>query len=164
MTSKEILLQQMEANFDEANWFVTVKEALKGLSEKQSKETDSSNHTIREIVNHLIFWNERYIDRFKGIEPKILDGKNSVSFSDECADTSDLNWDSLTSKLYEVLEEWKVLLTKADEEKLNSSPFKDRDDIWYLILSNINIHNSYHIGQIVTIRKQQGNWVNENDV
>nr|HMS64937.1 DinB family protein [Ignavibacteria bacterium] len=67
-------------------------------------------------------------------------------------------------KLYEVLEEWKVLLTKADEEKLNSSPFKDRDDIWYLILSNINIHNSYHIGQIVTIRKQQGNWVNENDV
>ena len=71
MTAKEITLQQMEANFNDANWFVTVKEALNGLTEEQSLENDSSNHNIREIVNHLIFWNERYLKRFKGDELKI---------------------------------------------------------------------------------------------
>ena len=159
MTAKEITLQQMEANFNDANWFVTVKEALNGLTEEQSLENDSSNHNIREIVNHLIFWNERYLKRFKGDELKKLEGENSESFTNEWAETSSMKWNSLTEKLYNVLEEWKSLVTTASEEKLTSLSSKDREDSWYLLLSNINIHNSYHIGQIITLRKQHGNWV-----
>lgn len=159
MTAKEIILQQMAANFDNANWFVTIKEALNKLSEEQSFESDSSNHNIREIVNHLIFWNERYLKRFKGDELRKLDGENSESFTNEWAETSSMNLESLKDKLYVVLNEWKLVITASNEAKLTGPISKDRDESWYSLLSNINIHNSYHIGQIVTLRKQQGNWI-----
>lgn len=148
----------MSACFDEESWFVTIEGALKNLDDEQSRLKDNSNHSIREIVNHLIYWNERYLKRFRGAEPGKAAEDNSGTFTDEFADTENMDWKSALKKLYDVFSQMKKFLDEADAEKLNTSPFKGRSENLYILFAHINIHNAYHIGQIVTLRKVHGNW------
>ncbi|MDQ3020234.1 MAG: DinB family protein [Bacteroidota bacterium] len=155
MTTKELFLGQFNACYDEENWFKTLKESLEELTPEQVSWKDgSSNHSIFQLVHHLIFWNERYLFRFKDIpltEMKTSDADPTFEINIE-------NWDSTLKKLGEVMSELRDVFKNADEEKLQSSPFKDSNDPWYSVIANINIHNAYHIGQIVYIRKLQGSW------
>lgn len=54
-----------------------------------------------------------------------------------------------------VLTAWEQAVAQADEKKLAS---------WYETIANINTHNAYHTGQILYVRKLQGNWNPEKGV
>ena len=155
MTTKELLLNQFDACYDTENWFVPLTKAVDGLTMEQAQwNNGSSNHSILQLVHHLIFWNERYLLRFKELPlPPVKESDIDPTFEME------LNgWDSTLKKLNEVFSGLRDVFKNATEEKLQSSPFKDSNDPWYSVIANINIHNSYHIGQIVYIRKLQGSW------
>jgi uncharacterized damage-inducible protein DinB len=157
MTQKEIILEQMTACFDQKSWLVPLSDALSGLTAIQASWHDeSSNHSVWQIVNHLIFWNKRYVERFMGITIPGFEGENSSTFSD--GKINDEDWEKDLSELLNILRSFKRLIEYSDEQKLQSSPYKNSTDSWYSILSHVNIHNAYHIGQIVTLRKQQGSW------
>lgn len=47
------------------------------------------------------------------------------------------------------MDDWKAAVTDCTDEKLDS---------WSSELTHITIHNAYHLGQVVYIRKQQGSW------
>jgi uncharacterized damage-inducible protein DinB len=155
MTTKELFLDQFDACYDTENWFVPLTEALEGLTAEQVNWNDgSSNHSILQLVHHLIFWNERYLFRFKKMPlPEMEKSDNDPTFEIDLKD-----WDKTLEKLNEVFTGLREAFKNASEEKLNSSPFEDSDDPWYSVIANINIHNAYHIGQIVFIRKLQGSW------
>ena len=157
MTQKEILLEQMFACRNQKNWFAPLSDAIAGLTAEQASWHDeSTNHSVWQIVNHLIFWNERWLTRFKGIIPPKLEGDTATTFSAE--DKGDEMWKLSVNKLDEVLSEWEKELKNAEEAKLQNEALKDFGDSWYAVLSQITIHNAYHIGQIVTLRKQHGTW------
>lgn len=156
MTQKEILLEQIASCRNQKNWFVPVSDAVAGLNAKQaSKHDESTNHSVWQVVNHLIFWNERWLNRFKGITPPKLEGDTGATFSE---DEGDQMWKLSVNKLDKVLSEWEKELKIAEETKLQNEALKDFGDSWYAVLSQITIHNAYHIGQIVTLRKQHGTW------
>jgi hypothetical protein len=160
MDAKTILLRQMDANHNEPHWFVPIERALDGLTEEQTLTKSGTSNSIREIVNHLIFWNERYLSKFKGMGQ----GK-AIETNDESFDNLDGDdWDSTKQRLTNVLTDWKTLLHEADDEFLQRSAHTDRHDPWYSAISNLNIHNAYHIGQIIEIRKAQDNWDPKNGV
>jgi hypothetical protein len=46
----------------------------------------------------------------------------------------------------------------AEESKLLSEPVEGAGGEWFEVLSQIALHNAYHIGQIVHLRKQHGIW------
>ena len=157
MKQKEILLEQMAACRNQKAWFVPLSDALDGLSPQQAAWRDGSeNHSIRQIVNHLIFWNERWLMRLKEIEPPKMEGEISATFDSETGDVEE--WESTAKRLDEVLGELESELRNASEEKLAGEAFKDAGDSWYAFLSQLTIHNAYHIGQIVYTRKLQGSW------
>jgi hypothetical protein len=160
MDQKTVLLRQMEANHNEPNWFVPIDRALAGLTEEQALTKAGNSNSIREIVNHLIFWNERYLSKFKEITPAKSIESNDESFDD--LDNED--WETTKQRLHNVLSDWKSLLKEADDEFLQRSAHEDRFDPWYSAIANINIHNAYHIGQIIEIRKTAGNWDPKNGV
>jgi uncharacterized damage-inducible protein DinB len=162
MTSKEILLEQMDACYNQKNWFVPVTGALEGLTEQQAKWHEGDNHSIWQIVNHLIFWNERWLERFKGEVPPKMEGSNDSTFDGENGNYE--QWDQAAGKLFNILDQWKNELTGADNTRLEGEAFKDFGDSWYSVLTQVTIHNAYHIGQIVYIRKQQGSWNPEQGV
>ncbi len=159
MTAKEIILAQMSAcHNDENYWFAPVKNVLAGLTEEQALQKDESNNSIMQIVIHLIFWNERYLNRFLSIPNPKFDGENKMTFEPSSLGKEQIDWEFAKDKLNIVLSNFHQAVKEADDNKLNSIAFKDRPGEWLSFLANATIHNAYHIGQIVTIRKHHGNW------
>jgi uncharacterized damage-inducible protein DinB len=48
-----------------------------------------------------------------------------------------------------VLTEWEKVVETADDAKLAK---------WASTIAHIGAHNAYHIGQMIYVRKQAGNW------
>ncbi len=154
MNKKTILLNQMAANHNEPNWFVPIDRALQGLTIEQAREKPGDSNSIWEIVNHLIFWNERYLQRFKGNSPHQKVESNDETFENK----NGQDWEAAKDQLFAILTDWATVLKDAEGSIFEISAHEDRHDPWYSVLAHINIHNAYHIGQIVEIRKSKGNW------
>jgi uncharacterized damage-inducible protein DinB len=155
MQQKNILLEQLSACHNQNGWFVSLKSALNGLTEDYAdwKSSEDSN-SIRENVNHLLFWNERYLGRFNGIPEVEMVGNNDTTFRNQ----EELSWSGTVEKLNRIFEEWAAAIRECDESKFISPTTTQNDSPWSTTLSHITIHNAYHIGQIVQIRKLQGSW------
>ncbi len=157
-TSKEILLTQVRACHNQEGWFAPLNVALRGLTADLAiQRRRQSVNSILGIVHHLVFYNELYLLRFKqGSVPKI---EKSIAETFEYSDSREiaLVWDDLRKKLDNLFTQWEEAIIECDDAKLNSqSP--DRDELWWSSLAHLAIHNAYHIGQIVYIRKEQGFW------
>jgi uncharacterized damage-inducible protein DinB len=143
---KSVLLNQVKTTHDKEDWFVPVNVALKGVTAEQAVWRDGSeNHSIGQLANHLLFWNERQIKVFKGEKLVPFNGNNDETFN---AFTKD-QWTQTLKKLDDVLQELEKIIENADEASLKS---------WAETIGNISTHNAYHTGQIIFVRKLQGSW------
>lgn len=152
MDRKNILLEQLSASHNSNGWFVSLQSAIEGLSEDHAnwKECDGTN-SILEIVNHLNFWNARYLNRFLGIENKEMTVENSDTFFGE------LGWKDVVEEFNTLMCKWKKVIAECEDNKLDSI-VPEQSGTWVSTLTHLCIHNAYHIGQIVSIRKQQKSW------
>ncbi len=165
MTAKDILIKQFTATYDENGWFVALKNALKDLTaEKANWKPSGVEHSARETVNHLIFWNERWLKRFRNEQIADAPEISETFFGAAGDEFTEADWATLVGKLYEVFDAWKQILETIDEAKLSERVSESYDVPWSAPLSNMNIHNAYHIGQIVIVRKLQGSWNAEQGV
>ena len=74
---KTILLEQLRTTHNVKDWFVPVDSAIAGLTAAQAMWKDSTeNHSIAQLTNHLIFWNEQILAKFKGEKPATFNGDN----------------------------------------------------------------------------------------
>jgi uncharacterized damage-inducible protein DinB len=145
-TLKSILLEQLRSTHDKAEWFVPANTAVDGLSAEQASWTDGKgNHSVGQLVNHLVFWDRRELQKFKGEPQDKFSGNNDETFNSFDAK----QWAAATKQLDEVMTEWEKAVEAADETRL-----KD----WYSDVAHIGAHNAYHIGQMIYVRKEQGSW------
>ena len=56
------------------------------------------------------------------------------------------------------MDEWREILNDIPDEKLGSPVNEQYQAPWFTPLAHQNIHNAYHIGQVVLLRKLQGSW------
>ncbi len=154
---KQILLQNFIINYSEENWYKPLTEALKDISEEEFDfKAGNDINTLRQLVFHLIFWNERWLLRFKGITPEPFAKDNDATF-----EVSDINESSQAAikKLFDVMEDWLNELKNSSDEKFDEDRLGRKDlsaektEPWWDNMINLNAHNSYHIGQIMLIRK-----------
>lgn len=151
-TLKGILLEQLRSTHNKAEWFVPANTAVEALTAEQATWTDGKgNHSVGQLVNHLIFWDRRELQKFKGEPQEKFSGNNDETFNSFDAK----QWDSAVKQLDQVMTDWENAVEAADESKL-----KD----WYSDIAHIGTHNAYHIGQIIFVRKEQGNWNPEKGV
>lgn len=151
-TTKAILLEQLKTTHNKADWFVPVNTAIDGLTPAQANWKDSSgNHSIAQLVNHLIFWDLNQLQKFKGEQAAPFNGNNDETF----APASQAEWELTVKRIDSVLTAWEQAIEQADEKKLSSK---------YGVIAHINTHNAYHIGQMLYIRKLQGSWNPEKGV
>jgi len=151
-TLKSILLEQLKTTHNQKEWFVPANTAVEGLTPEQASWRDGKgNHSIGQLANHLVFWNQEELAKFKG-EPEVkFSGNNDETFNN--FDTK--KWNATVQQLDQVLTDWEKAVAAADDKKLES---------WYSIIAHIGTHNAYHIGQIIYIRKLQGSWDPEKGV
>ena len=154
MERKDILIEQHTACYDDDTWFVSVKTALAGLTAEQAAwKPDGADNSIWEEVNHLIFWNERWLQRYRGELNEPQDVENKGTFKSDETD-----WQMTLEKLNAVMDEWRANLETITDEKLESPVNAEYQAPWRSPLAHQNIHNAYHTGQIVLLRKLQGSW------
>ena len=156
MTTKETLLEQFTACYDENSWFVALKNAVKDLTAEQANwKTANLDNSIWEILAHLNFYNEAYLNRFKGIEYVYPTDDNDGTFSSA---KTDADWRAEVEKFDSIMSEWRTLLEAAGESKFNETVSATNKSLWSSLLAHVNVHNAHHGGQIVLLRKLQGSW------
>jgi len=156
MTQKEVILEQFTSIHNQKSWFVAINDALSDLTpESASWNGGVENHSIWQIVHHLIFWNERWLKRFQGAGIPKMEGDNKATFS---LASSKEDWEKSVKHVDTVLADWYNAINDKDEAELAKPVFEGEPDPWYSYLHTLAMHNAYHIGQIVTLRKLQGLW------
>ncbi|MFD2937375.1 DinB family protein [Spirosoma flavum] len=81
-SAKSILLEQLRNTHTNEDWYVPLKTATQGLTAEQANWKDSTdNHSIGELVSHLIFWNERILAAFQGNAVADFSGNNEETFA-----------------------------------------------------------------------------------
>lgn len=156
---KDILLTQFRTCYHQDGWFAPLNYALKGLTGAQATLGGvQSANSIFGISQHLVFWNERYLQRFKGGTVPPLKIPNSETF--ECKDSCEIEkaWDDMRQRLDKVFTQWEEAIINCDDTKLDSRTNPDQDECWWTSLALLATHNAYHTGQIVHILKEQGLW------
>ena len=145
-TLKSVLLAQLKTTHDEQNWFVPTSKAVGGLTAEQAVWKDGKcNHSIAELVSHLIFWNESNLAKFE----------NPPAFDTFVMTSDKASWDAAVRRLNDTLTGLEKVVEAADDKQIAS---------WSSTIANISTHNAYHIGQIIYIRKLQGSWDPEKGV
>jgi uncharacterized damage-inducible protein DinB len=151
-TLKGVLLEQLRTTHNTKDWFVDANTAVAGLTPDQAKWKDNSgNHSVGQLANHLIFWNQQELAKFKGETPAKFDGNNDETFN--AFDSA--KWTATVQQLDQVMKDWESAVQSADDKKLAE---------WASTIAHIGTHNAYHIGQIVFVRKLQGSWDPEKGV
>jgi DinB superfamily len=147
---RSVLLEQLRGTHDQEEWFVPVKVAIQGLTQEQAAWKDANeNHSIAELVNHLIFWNQQQLAKLRDPKTAPFTGDNKETFSDKTS------WETSVKQIDEVLKAWEKAIAEADEAKLAK---------WSSTIAKISTHNAYHTGQIIYIRKMRQNWDPEKGV
>lgn len=146
MNTKDIILSQLSACHNQNSWFVSLNNAIHGLTAEQAfwKSNETVN-SIWEIVSHLAFYNKRYLNRFKDIPISNEVDSNENTFKN----IDGLSWEHTVELTNKILSEWIIFVEECGDEEIQ----RWSSDITYLTL-----HNAYHIGQIVHIRKQREIW------
>jgi uncharacterized damage-inducible protein DinB len=145
-TLKGVLLEQLRTTHNEKDWFVPANIAVEGLTAEQAKWTDGKgNHSVGQLVNHLVFWNMQALAKFKGEQPAKFDGNNDETFNSFDAK----QWDALVRRLDRVMIDWEKAVEAADDKKIAENAST---------IAHIGTHNAYHVGQIIFVRKEQGSW------
>ncbi len=141
-----LLEQNIVFSHNQENWFPPISVAVDGLTDEQASfKGNSVDHSIAELVSHLVFWNERMLKAMKGEEVPQFDGNNDATFTAYSED----DFGELAGRLDQIL-------TGIEEVSRDLNPEQMKG--WAATLANIASHNAYHTGQMVFIRKQNGWW------
>ncbi|MBA2434639.1 MAG: DinB family protein [Chthoniobacterales bacterium] len=116
----------------------------------EGKLGSNASHSVGMLVQHLVFWNENALARFRGERPPRFGDSDETFTKFDAA-----NWDDLVLRLDKVMQELEDLVEKTPENKLADEAST---------ISSLCTHNAYHIGQILSLRVLQGSWNPEDSV
>ena len=145
-TLRGVLLEQLRTTHDQEDWFVPVSVAVAGMTADQAKwSPGAGQHSVGQLAYHLWFWDMRALQQFNGEKPPAFNGNNDETFNDFNA----VQWDDLVKKLNQVMSDWEKAVEAADDKKLADNAS---------LIAHVAVHNAYHIGQILYVRKLAGVW------
>ena len=117
-TLKSILLEQLRSTHNKAEWFVPANTAIAGLTAEQASWTDGKgNHSVGQLVNHLIYWDRRSLEKFEGTPLEKYNGNNDETFTS----FDSKQWSAAVKQLDDVMRQWEKAVEAADDSKLQAS-------------------------------------------
>lgn len=121
MTMKEFLLDQFTYIYDTDGWFVALGNTFKHLTAEQAGwKTEGVENSIWEILHHLNYYNNGYLERFKGNDYVYETSDNKESFTN-AETTSDEAWQAEIEQFDSIMSEWQNLLESADDAKFSAT-------------------------------------------
>lgn len=132
--------------------------SLTGLSASHaSRRPPDAGHSIVEIVAHMAFWQDWFLDRCDGIATPI-----PVPASIGWPAVTDGDWDEVLTRFESG---FKRALALADDEERAARRVSPAIEFEHLanytaadVLVHLALHNAHHTGQVITLRQQVGAW------
>lgn len=158
-TALDVLVIQKEDTWDQCNWIVPLSKALAGLTAEQAAWTPPSGGlTIWQLVNHMYYYNQRILARLQGNASSIpAADSNEATFGPPGDSLNSVGWNTLMKHTTQLAEQLRDYLSTLQETKLEEA-YMDSDQNWAKTLAQWILHDAYHAGQIVLLRRQQGSW------
>jgi hypothetical protein len=151
-TMRSLLLHELRTTHTEAEWFVPINTAVDGLTAEQANwQPPNGGHSAGQLAYHILFWNRRNLNAFRGVKNDKFSGDNAETFDK----FDSKQWADIIKQLDQVMTDLEKVVESADDEHLAK---------WANTIGNICTHNGYHTGQIVYVRKLQGSWNPEKGV
>ena len=145
-TLRGVLLEQLHDTHDKEDWFVPASTAVAGLTAEQAAwSPGKGSHSVGQLAYHIWFWDAQALAGFNGTKKMAFSGNNDDTFNN----FNPAQWDDLVKKLNQVLADWETAVENADDAKLAANAS---------LIAHVGEHNAYHIGQILYVRKLQGDW------
>jgi len=151
----DLLVNVLDSTYDKESWYAPFKDAIHGLTAQQAswKPPGEATKSIWENVNHLIYYKERLAANMEGREWKNpLDGGQTFLLTGQSDD--DNEWQKVMGRAENAQRELRGVLSKTSVEQLGQNSLEEK-------LLDIMLHDAYHTGQIMLIRKMQGAWPSE---
>ncbi len=145
-TLRGILLEQLRTTHTQQDWFVPANVAVAGLTAEQANWSPGhGGHSVGQLAYHLWYWDSRALERFEGVKSGPYDDNNDETFTN----FNEAQWSDLVGKLDKVMSDWETAVANADDQKLAANAS---------LVEHVAMHNAYHIGQILYVRKLEGVW------
>jgi uncharacterized damage-inducible protein DinB len=139
----------------EGGWCVNLESALKGTTAVQSVwKPPSGGNSIRQLVNHLNFYNERLAYKLEET-PNPPQANTNLDTFGENPEADEADWQDCLKRTEEVAARRRKTLGALTDEDL-SRPFGEGTLLDYLI--GWLPHDMFHTGQIVQLRRMQEAW------
>lgn len=117
---------------------------------------NGATHSIYQLVRHMVYWQDIALRRMRGdyppLPPAALEGWTAPAMP-----ASDDDWQDAVDELASGLWEIEALAESPDTDfgrVVSASRARAVRDELLMVL----MHNSYHLGQIVMLRRQLGAW------
>src|SRR5688500_3678548 len=148
MSTKATLLRQYDRYYNENGWFAAVRNVIERVKVEQAawKPHDSVN-CIWESLSHIAYYNNAYLQRFKGIDYEYNVASNDETF--RVGEYAEAAWRADIDRFDLVMNEWRELISTADEAKFDQRVTDEKPATWAGLISDVNAHNAYHARQIV---------------
>jgi hypothetical protein len=148
----DLLLNVLDSTFDKEGWYAPLKHAIEGITAEQAswRPTGEATKTIWENVNHLIYYKERLVANMEGSEwTHNLSSDENFYLTEQS--NEDMEWKKVVERAVNAQRSLRQILSKTSVEELDQNSLEGK-------LLDIFLHDAYHTGQIVQIRKMQGSW------
>lgn len=151
----EVLLQNWDYAMDTEDWSPPLGAALEGVNAELAlwKAQGESGNSIWENVNHLTYYKERLLAKLTGKQgPPTLEGNDDTFTVTESGEEA---WGKAVERLKKAHAGLREVIEALGEGayEWGGSGHAPGEEVMSLIL-----HDAYHTGQIVLLRKLQGSW------
>ncbi len=146
------LLEVLDSTFEKESWYVPFRNAIEGLTPEQAiwKPFGEATNTIWENVNHLIYYKERLVANLEGSEwTSNLDGNETFYLTNQSND--DKEWKKVVERSENAQHNLRQVMSTISDRDLDQNSLERK-------LLDIMLHDAYHTGQIIQLRKMQGSW------
>ena len=122
-TLRSILLEQLRTTHNQKEWFVPANTAVEGLTPEQASWQDGKgNHSIGQLTNHLVFWNQEELAKFKGEPPVKFSGDNNETFNN----FDSKKWAATVQQLDQVMTDWEKAVGSCGRQETRIVVFHHR--------------------------------------
>lgn len=152
---KEILQEILSDALSGKQVHVTIERALEGLTWRQSGSlVAQSPHTIWQLLQHLNYWQDRFISRIEGL--KVLPAKSSDDgWAFPVAPQNENEYKQEVGKLLTGISYiTETLLRETGDLSCSKGDYPHG----YGVIRAMASHQSYHLGEIVLLRRILGLW------
>ncbi|QJC52149.1 DinB family protein [Paenibacillus albicereus] len=149
-----------EFAYSKEDWSPPLQAALEGVTEEQAdwRPQGAAANTIRETVHHLIFYKEAFLRAWRGESGARAEGvTNTDTFQAPALGAEGAAWEETRRRLEKahadiasILREWED--DSSYEKRIGSN---SEAGTW---VNSLAVHDAYHAGQIIFVRKLQGSW------